>query len=475
MGQCRVVHVPGPRVPDRPVTASILLLALLLLVAVLVGAYVLWPLLRRPAPAAAAADAAAVSRAVLRERRRELETALAHLPADAPERRVALAEFAAQADDELAAAPAPEVLAAAPRRPWTAAALAAVLIVPSFGLYLLSGAPESVSPEFAAAPREPASLDELVVDLRSRLAREPKDLDAWRLLGRAELARGRPDDARDAFERAMALAPTDAQLRVDFADALAQSQGAVLEGRPIALIREALALDARNPKALALAGAYEVGRNDYPAAIVLWKRLLEVLPPDSEQARQVSGFLADLQAGRPPRVAPPPPVADGAPAAGGSAPGASAGAPAGVPAAGAPAAGAPAAAPPPADSPASRAAALRGRIDVERRIAGRLEAGATVFVVARSLDADGRPAGPPLAVLRARGADLPLEFTLDDGLAMSPMARLSAVPPGTQVVVVARVSRSGEATARPGDLQGASQPIKPGAAGLRVLIDTVVE
>jgi cytochrome c-type biogenesis protein CcmH len=457
------------------VNASILLLALLLLVAVLVGAYVLWPLLRRPPQGEAATDAAAMSRSVLRERRRELETALAHLPPDSPERRAAMAEFAAQADDELAAAPAAPASAPATvaRRPWTAAALAVVLIVPTFGLYLLAGAPESVSPEFAGAPREPASLDELVVDLRTRLAREPKDLDAWRLLGRAELARGRADEARDAFERAMSLAPGDAQVRVDYADALAQAQGAVLEGRPIALIREALAIDARNPKALALAGAYEVGRNDFPAAIVLWKRLLEVLPADSEQARQVAGFLADLQAGRPPQVAARSPSAAAASAAGvGGVGGAAAGGSGpNAQAAGGSAAGTP----PSADVAASKAAALRGRIDIERRIADRLDPGATVFVVARTLDAEGRPVGPPVAVLRARGSDLPLEFTLDDGLAMSPMARLSTVPPGTQVVVIARVSRSGEASARPGDLQGASQPVKPGATGLRVLIDAVVE
>ena len=82
-------------------TAPILLLLLLCVVAALVGAYVLWPLLRRPPPAVPDADAAAVSRAVLRERRRELEASLAHLPPDAPERRAALAEFAAQAESEL--------------------------------------------------------------------------------------------------------------------------------------------------------------------------------------------------------------------------------------------------------------------------------------------------------------------------------------------------------------------------------------
>ncbi len=439
-------------------TAPILLLILLCLVAALVGAYVLWPLLRRnAAPGAAGADAAAVSRAVLRERRRELEASLSHLPEDSPERRAALAEFAAQAESELAgdaargAAPA----AVAARRPWAALAIAVLLGVPTFALYLLAGAPQAASPEMRA--REPANLDELVADLNARLKTDPKALDGWRLLGRAELARGRPDAAREAFERALALAPDDAQARVDLADALAQSQGAVLEGRPIELIREALKIDARNPKALALAGAYEVSRRDFPAAIALWTRLLEVLPPDSEQARQVSGFLADLRAGRAPR------------------PGARDDGAGGTPQAAAP--GGPAAAGGRDAAPGAQggAGALRGRIEIERGLAARLRADDTLFVVARTIDESGRPVGPPVAVMRARGADLPLEFTLDDRMAMGPAASLSAVAPGTQVVVVARLSRSGEASARSGDLQGASAPVRPGAIGLRVLIDTVVD
>jgi cytochrome c-type biogenesis protein CcmH len=52
---------------------------------------------------------------------------------------------------------------------------------------------------------------------------------------------------------------------------------------------------------------------------------------------------------------------------------------------------------------------------------------------------------------------------------------LSTLAEGTRVVVVARLSRSGEAAAKPGDLQGASAPARPGASGLRVLIDTVVD
>lgn len=439
-------------------TATLLLFVLLLLVAILVGGYVLAPLLRRPTAAGPDADAAEVSRAVLRERRRELDAALAHLPADAPERRAALEEFAAQADEELNAAQARAAAAAAPaRRPWAAAALGLALALPAFGLYLHAGAPDLVSPEvMRQADREPATLDELVADLRRRLEADPSQGEGWRMLGRAELARGRPDDARQAFERALALSPKDAQLHADLADALAQSQGAVLEGRPIALIREALALDPKNPKALALAGAYEVTQKNFPAAIGHWKALLAVLPADSEQARQVSAFVVDLEAGRVPTVgqrAEPPAAAQGtAPAAGG-------------PVAGGPAAGA----------AAAGSAVLTGRIEVERSLAAKLQPDATLFVVARRLDDTGKPVGPPVAVLRGRGADLPLSFTLDDRSAMSPAASLSSLPADAQVVVIARLSRSGEATAKPGDLQGASPPVRPGAAGLRVLIDTVIE
>jgi cytochrome c-type biogenesis protein CcmH len=382
---------------------------------------------------------------VLRERRRELEASLAHLPPDAPERRAALAEFAAQTAAELPPSldggPAARQ-GAAPRadarRPWTALVLAVALIAPAILLYLRTGLPEAASPEFMV--REPATLDELVADLRKRLQRASDDLEGWRLLGRAELARGRPAEARDALERALALAPADAQTKVDLADATAQAQGSVLEGRPITLIREALATDPRNAKGLALAGAYEVTQRNFPAAIGHWRNLLAVLPADSEQARQVSGFLADLEAGRLPQVA------DGSP-------------------------------PPTAEGAASDASptALRGTVALERSIAPKLRPDDTLFVVVRTLDDAGQPAGPPVAVLRARGADLPLSFTLDDRHAMSPAARLSSVPAGTQVVIVARLSQRGEAAARSGDLQGASPPVRPGAAGLQVLINTVLE
>lgn len=71
----------------------------------------------------------------------------------------------------------------------------------------------------------------------------------------------------------------------------------------------------------------------------------------------------------------------------------------------------------------------------------------------------------PLAIVRRPVGDWPAAFTLDDSMAMAPNLKLSGF---AQVVVSARISRSGNATPQPGDLIGQSAPASgagwPGAA-----------
>jgi cytochrome c-type biogenesis protein CcmH len=90
-----------------------------------------------------------------------------------------------------------------------------------------------------------------------------------------------------------------------------------------------------------------------------------------------------------------------------------------------------------------------------------------VFIFARAAD------GPrmPLAILRKPARDLPMTFTLDDSLAMTPASRLSGV---TRVIVGARVSRSANATPQVGDLQGFSAPVSNTQRDIVVVIDTEV-
>jgi cytochrome c-type biogenesis protein CcmH len=56
-------------------------------------------------------------------------------------------------------------------------------------------------------------------------------------------------------------------------------------------------------------------------------------------------------------------------------------------------------------------------------------------------------------------------------MAMSPQMKLSNFP---EVVIGARISRSGNAMPQPGDLEGTSEPVKLGAKGVAVAINRVV-
>ena len=100
-------------------------------------------------------------------------------------------------------------------------------------------------------------------------------------------------------------------------------------------------------------------------------------------------------------------------------------------------------------------------------LATRLAPGDTVFVTARAAQ------GPriPLAVQRLQGKELPASFRLDDALAMAPNMKLSGF---AEVVISARVSRSGQALPQSGDLESAPVPVKSGASGVILTIDRVV-
>jgi cytochrome c-type biogenesis protein CcmH len=61
-----------------------------------------------------------------------------------------------------------------------------------------------------------------------------------------------------------------------------------------------------------------------------------------------------------------------------------------------------------------------------------------------------------------------MDFVLDDGKAMTPDLRLSSFE---RVLLVARVSKSGDARPAPGDLEGSVGPVEVGAKGVRLRID----
>ncbi len=121
---------------------------------------------------------------------------------------------------------------------------------------------------------------------------------------------------------------------------------------------------------------------------------------------------------------------------------------------------------PTAEAPAAAGASLTVAVSLSPAVAGKAAPQDTVFVFARPAQ------GPrmPLAIVRLQVKDLPTTVVLDDTHGMSPQMSLSSVP---EVVVVARVSKSGMAAAQPGDLEGVSAPVKAGQS-LSISIAKVV-
>jgi cytochrome c-type biogenesis protein CcmH len=111
---------------------------------------------------------------------------------------------------------------------------------------------------------------------------------------------------------------------------------------------------------------------------------------------------------------------------------------------------------------------LRVSVALAPRLAGKVSPEDALFVYARAVQ------GPrmPLAITRKQVKDLPLTVTLDDSMAMMPAMRMSNFP---EVVVGARVSKSGNAMPQSGDLQGLSPSVRVGtAAPVEVTIDTLI-
>jgi cytochrome c-type biogenesis protein CcmH len=81
------------------------------------------------------------------------------------------------------------------------------------------------------------------------------------------------------------------------------------------------------------------------------------------------------------------------------------------------------------------------------------------------------PGGPPVAATRASAGQLPLEFVMDDSMAMNPGNTLSQ---HKQLMLVARLSKSGNPMAQPGDLEGRTLGVKVGAKGVKLVIDQLL-
>jgi len=342
---------------------------------------------------------------------------------------------------------APAVNAPALSKRSKAAAISVGIAVPlvSVLLYLGLGNPQGLDLGKQAgtqgAPHQltPEQIESMVTRLAKRLESNPDDGEGWFMLARTYGALGRYAEAANAYAKAEALFPQDAQLLADYADTLAMAQGQSLQGKPEALVQRALQADGNNLKALALAGTVEFEKRDYAKAVEYWRRMLALLPPDSEMVDSVRASIKEAQDKQ-----------GGAPkssmlAAQEKPGGASKSSPV-----------------------AAKSASVSGTVKLAPALAARAAPEDTVFVLARPAQGSRMP----LAAVRVKVKDLPMVFSFDDSMAMNPSAKISSF---AEVVVAARVSKSGNVMPQGGDLEGVSKPVRPGTAGIAVEIGSVIQ
>ncbi len=282
-------------------------------------------------------------------------------------------------------------------------------------------------------------LNTLMERLKKKLEQNPNDATGWTMLARSYMAMERYADAVPAFDKAFKLNPNNADMLADYADALAIHQGRKLEGKPETMIQKALKVDPNHVKALMLAGTIAYNRKDFSLAVKDWERARANLPPgsDPEDGEQLAAAIGDAKqrmGGAPMMAAANAPVAQSAM---------------------------------PADHPPVKKAgashAITGKVVLGPGLAGKTLPD-TLFVFAKDV------AGPPMpvSIVRASKKDLPFTFRLDDSTSPMPSRKLSDIQ---TVVIVARLSKSGQAMPGSGDLEGMSQPIKPGTENITVVID----
>lgn len=399
----------------------------------------LWRASRQPSQSSV--DPARANAEVYREQLAELEREYAQGTLSAQSYQQTRDELTRRLLEDVQTPRVPGVAAAvmAPSR-WVRTTLASfVVVIPVATLlaYGVLGQPAGLDPAALAQsePHEavdPKKMAEMVEKLERRLLEDPNQLQGWVMLGRVRRAMGQFEAAGQAYAKALALSSDD-DVAIERAEVLAQAKQGSFEGEPWKIIEAVLRANPDQLSALLLAGSAAYSEGRYEHALKHWQRARTLmaadapdLPPLEEALAQVRGKL-----GLAASAAPATPQVSQAPAT--------------------------------TASPSASASRITGVVQLAASVKAKVAPTDTVFIYATPADGTRMP----LAIVRTTVAALPYAFTLDDSSAMT-QANLSSV---AQVTLRARISKTGEARAQPGDLGVVLTPVKTGAQGVQLTIE----
>ena len=315
--------------------------------------------------------------------------------------------------------------------PWRTA-LVLILFVPLFvvGGYVYLGTPEALDLQTNRQVTEHASgthqnlpsIDEMLQRLEQRLSQQPNDINGWMMAGRSYMALKKYPQAAQAFKRAYALDKHNAAIIFRYADALAMSHNGRLSGEPFDLLQQGLQLEPNNVMGLWLSGNAFAEQQKFDKAIDSWRRARQLVASEPASVRELDMLIANAQQQ--------------------------------VPGTGKEKTD---------KQPATAAAGITVSVSLAPELAKRANANDVVFILAKAMQ------GPPmpLAVVRKKVSDLPLTITLTEEMAMAPSMSLANF---SDVVLVARVSKSGLAKSAQGDLIGQQQVHDWPHAGEQIIV-----
>jgi cytochrome c-type biogenesis protein CcmH len=173
---------------------------------------------------------------------------------------------------------APKFQPAKAPKPVLIVAMAVVLPLAAFGLYLQLGSPGLPGESLRVAVTAPMTPQ--LQAMEGAVAKAPTDPAAWRTLGEALMEANQPGDAANAFGRAAALGDKDPKLQSRLGAALVLAGSERVDDKAKAAFEAALAGDPTDPIARFFLGLAKEQGGDAAGALADWLALENEVPAD---------------------------------------------------------------------------------------------------------------------------------------------------------------------------------------------------
>lgn len=274
---------------------------------------------------------------------------------------------------------------------------------------------------------------ELIERLDVQTQQIPDDIEMWYLLGRLNFDMGRFDQAVVGFTQALQLLPVDS--KQDQAVAMAQLAQAQffandrkLDAATQSLLKDVLSINPNDETSLGLLGVAAYDAQRFVEAVGYWQRLISMMPVSNPNAAAIQGgidkALEQMTKEERAQIK--------------------------------------------AQEDAVKPAVIQVTVNIAQEMVSKLPKEADLFVLAKA--ENGPPM--PLAVKRLTVSEWPVTVTLDDSMAMMPALRLSQFE---NVVITARISKSGVGNAKSGDIQGVSAVMSSQTKRVSLQINEIVK